>query len=414
VKLPNLSENFLCTHSLVRSIAFQMRSASATLREVARFARNVPCEEAFTAPASWYTMKEFHDLDGSAVFFKNWLVIGDTIRMSQPGNYMTGEFMGKPWLLSCDEDRNIRGFYNVCSHHAMCVAEGAGTQKNFVCPYHGWTYNLKGQLIKTVAMKGIKKFKPKQNGLKPLRICVQEPFILADFSQEGDLPEIDLSHLFGQLNVSNLAFVKSRTYDLKCNWKVFVDNYCDGGYHVPFKHKDLAAGVNFDSYQTELFDRYSVQCVSGNNEDARLGSRALYSFVYPNMMINRYGPWMDTNFVIPTSHNSCQVVFHWFADRDLHKQPEIIEDSINQSNKVQIEDEELCHGVQIGLQSGAYESGRYVPKYETPMHHFHSLLFDDYMSFENSRLNGNSDLLDATKSGLTDVNIENGKRLASA
>ena len=37
-------------------------------------------------------------------------------------------------------------------------------------------------------------------------------------------------------------------YDVACNWKVFVDNYLDGGYHVDVVHGDLTAGLDIDSY----------------------------------------------------------------------------------------------------------------------------------------------------------------------
>lgn len=82
-----------------------------------------------------------------------------------------------------------------------------------------------------------------------------------------------------------------------------MDNYLDGGYHVSVLHKDLTAGLDIDSYKTEVQERYSMQKVQGKeNEQAdRLGKSSVYAYLYPNMMINRYGPWMDTNVVIPKS-----------------------------------------------------------------------------------------------------------------
>ncbi|KAK6247973.1 hypothetical protein QUC31_019538 [Theobroma cacao] len=51
---------------------------------------------------------------------------------------------------------------------------------------------------------------------------------------------------------SPLAYVYRREYIIKCNWKVFCDNYFDGGYHVPYAHKGLASGLTLDSYTTSL------------------------------------------------------------------------------------------------------------------------------------------------------------------
>ena len=48
-----------------------------------------------------------------------------------------------------------------------------------------------------------------------------------------------------------------------------------------------------------------MQKVKGNESEQadRLGSSSVYAYLYPNMMINRYGPWMDTNVVIPQSES---------------------------------------------------------------------------------------------------------------
>ena len=71
--------------------------------------------------------------------------------------------------------------------------------------------------------------------------------------------------------------------------QVAIDNYLDGGYHVPVCHKDLNELLEEDTYKTEVYDGFSVQSTSGNNSDSRLGEDALFIHIYPNTFINRYG-----------------------------------------------------------------------------------------------------------------------------
>lgn len=97
-------------------------------------------------------------------------------------------------------------------------------------------------------------------------------------------------------------------------------------------------------------------------------------------MINRYGPWMDTNLVLPISPSQCRVVFDWFLDSSLVHDKDFIESSIADSEVVQKEDITLCEDVQNGLLSPAYDVGRYAPRVEQAMHHFHCLLHDDLSS----------------------------------
>ncbi|PRQ37104.1 putative choline monooxygenase [Rosa chinensis] len=65
---------------------------------------------------------------------------------------------------------------------------------------------------------------------------------------------------------------------------VYCDNYLDGGYHVPYAHKDLASGLKLDSYSTKVYEKVSIQeCEAGSKEggnDDRLGSKAPFSLCF--------------------------------------------------------------------------------------------------------------------------------------
>jgi choline monooxygenase len=183
------------------------------------------------------------------------------------------------------------------------------------------------------------------------------------------------------METAKLTYVASRSYDIECNWKVYVDNYLDGGYHVAVLHKALAGQLDLDTYVTEVFDRYSIQSVrspeaareaAGGDFAERIGSEALYAFVHPNLMLNRYGPILDTNWVVPLSQGRTRVVFDYYfrepGDRDF------VERSIAASHKVQLEDVEICESVQRGLGSPAYDRGIYAPKIEMAAYAFHRTL----------------------------------------
>ena len=61
---------------------------------------------------------------------------------------------------------------------------------------------------------------------------------------------------------SGLSYVRERVYKgVRCNWKVFCDNFLDGGYHVPVAHKGLAGSVDMASYSNHVFPHASVQTV---------------------------------------------------------------------------------------------------------------------------------------------------------
>ncbi|KAG1363532.1 putative Choline monooxygenase, chloroplastic [Cocos nucifera] len=150
---------------------------------------------------------------------------------------------------------------------------------------------------------------------------------------------------------------------------IFCDNYLDGGYHVPYARGGLASGLKLDSYSTlwniivlffhsmfllflnpecydgetctfYIFEKVSIQRCEGASVDEdgfdRLGSKAGYAFIYPNFMVNRYGPWLDTNLIIPLCFAKCQVIFDYFLDYSLLDDKVFIERSLKDSERVQM------------------------------------------------------------------------------
>nr|XP_004242785.1 choline monooxygenase, chloroplastic-like [Solanum lycopersicum] len=362
---------------------------------VLEFNPKIPIEEAITPPSSWYTDSCFYTHELNQVFFKGWQSVGYTEQIKEPRQYFTGRLGNVEYVVCRDDGGKIHAFHNVCRHHASLLASGSGKSSCFVCPYHGWTYGLDGALLKATRITGIKNFKVNEMGLIPMRVAVWGPFILLNF-ENGVLPEqesdFDLvgnewlgssSQILADGGVdASLSFLCRREYAIDCNWKVFCDNYLDGGYHVPYAHKGLASGLTLESYSTTIFEKVSIQrCETGSagkdQDFHRLGSKALYAFVYPNFMINRYGPWMDTNLVLPQGPRKCLVIFDYFLDSSVKGDESFIAQGLKDSETVQMEDIKLCEGVQRGLESPAYCSGRYAPQVEKAMHHFHSLLYEN-------------------------------------
>ncbi|KAF3452685.1 hypothetical protein FNV43_RR03118 [Rhamnella rubrinervis] len=355
---------------------------------VAQFDPKIPIEEAITPPSSWYTDPSFYTFELDRIFYRGWQAVGCTEQIKRLHEFFTGRLGNVEFVVCRGDDGKVHAFHNVCRHHASILAYGSGRKSCFVCPYHGWTYGLDGALLKATRITGIKNFVENEFGLIPIKVATWGPFVLLNMERDADT-DLDIvadewlgsssEVLSNNMVESSLSYVCRREYTIECNWKVFCDNYLDGGFHVPYAHKGLASGLKLDSYSTTICERVSIQkCVggSGENDYDRLGSKALYAFVYPNFMINRYGPWMDTNLVLPLGPRKCLVVFDYFLEASLKDDKAFIERSLKDSERVQMEDVMLCEGVQRGLESPAFSVGRYAPSVENAMHHFHCLLYD--------------------------------------
>ncbi len=160
---------------------------------------------------------------------------------------------------------------------------------------------------------------------------------------------------------AGFGFIARKSYTLDCNWKVYVDNYLDGGYHVPYLHKALNSVLDYSEYSIQNGPNYVVQSSpmvasqDASVAETRTGSRADYYWLYPNFMINLYEGVMDTNLVLPLGQEKCLVVFDFFFG---DSSEEYKAESVAVSDRVQEEDVGICESVQRGLHSREYGAGR--------------------------------------------------------
>jgi choline monooxygenase len=352
---------------------------------------NLPLDHASTIPSSWYTDKNFYQLELKTVFSRSWQLAARVDQVSQPGQYVTSDIAGEPILVVRGNDGVLRGFFNVCRHHAAAVmTEPEGKAAQLRCPYHGWTYSLEGELKGTPDFGGVCDFDRASNGLAPVELTGWENWLFVKLDRDGRTPMIEflgaaLVQQINQLQLRDLHWFERRHYSFDCNWKVFVDNYLDGGYHVPHLHKGLDSVLDYSNYMIENGRHHCLQWSPMVTEGAeaqtgavRKGDRALYYWIYPNFMINWYDGVMDTNLVVPRGVDRTEVIFDFYF-------PDVVSDEARQKNRasvevgqrIQDEDVAICKSVQRGLNSRAYQSGRLSVRREAGEHLFHRLLHAD-------------------------------------
>ena len=367
---------------------------------IASYDSNAPLDRAWTIPAPWYTDKGLYQLELQTVFSQSWQFVCRLDQVERAGQYVTADVAGEPLVIVRGHDDVLRGFFNVCRHHAAAVmTEPEGTASQLRCPYHGWTYSLAGELKGTPDFAGVCDFERSQNGLFPIETAAWEKWVFVQTGKNGgpspshnrttdaalkDFLGADLIAQIQPLHLSGLQWFERRHYSFDCNWKVFVDNYLDGGYHVPHLHKGLDSVLDYSNYKIENGKRFCLQWSSIVTEDAeaetgavRKGDRALYYWLYPNFMINWYEGAMDTNLVIPRSVDKTEVIFDFYFADVSETARERNRASVAVGQRIQDEDTDICKSVQRGLTSRAYQAGRLSVRREAGEHLFHRLLAAD-------------------------------------
>lgn len=355
---------------------------------------NADIARAWTLPASLYTDVRVFAAEKERIFARTWQVVGHAGQVANPGDYFTTELAGEPLVFVRGLDGQLRGFYNVCRHRAGPAAEGCGSRRLFRCGYHGWTYALDGALISATEIEGVEGFRAQDFALVPVRAEQWFNLVFANLDPHAPTLRDSLGELPRQAEKFPFAAMKlfeRRTYDMKCNWKTYVDNYLEG-YHLPSVHPGLNRELDYDAYVVEphLPGPGAERCcgyvrqfspIRGAQpgdatprryQEAREDLTTDYFWIFPNWMLNCYPDNVSLNLVLPLEPERTLAIFEWYLPESALATP-AAKASVEFSDQIQVEDVAICETVQKNLRSRSYSRGRYSVRQEKGVHAFHRM-----------------------------------------
>lgn len=194
--------------------------------------------------AERYLSKDYMETEWQRVWPKAWLFAGLVSDLAEPGEYVVFNLGRESILLGCDDSGSINAFYNVCQHRgARVMVNDHGWVKNFVCPYHGWTYTPGGELT---VVPDEDRFAQgvvcAERSLKPVRSEVWAGMVWV--CMDDDAPGLrdylgPLVELIDPYRIADMTLVQDQTVRLNCNWKAVFDNFGEL-YHVEHIHPQHA------------------------------------------------------------------------------------------------------------------------------------------------------------------------------
>ena len=111
-------------------------------------------------PARYYHGAEHFELERERIFQREWHAVARFDHLPDAGDYRAIDLFGEPIVLVRDEDSRLRALSRICRHRAFPIVEGEGNAKRLTCPYHRWSYDLRGQLRAAPCMEAVAGFDP--------------------------------------------------------------------------------------------------------------------------------------------------------------------------------------------------------------------------------------------------------------
>ena len=201
-----------------------------------------------------YTSDEIYRREVERIFHGHtWNYVGLEAEVPKPGAYKRSSVGPTPVVVARAEDGSINVFENRCAHRAaeFCRSH-RGETKDFVCPYHQWSYDLKGNLLGVPFRRGVDRkggmpadFKPADHGLKKLRVATRGGVIFASYADDMESIEAylgpailaDFDAAFDGRKLTVLGYYRNT---VPGNWKLYHENLKDP-YHATLLHTFLVS-----------------------------------------------------------------------------------------------------------------------------------------------------------------------------
>src|SRR4051812_41371319 len=102
-----------------------------------------------TLPGTFYADAAIFALEQERIFESLWFCAVRSSDLAGPGAFRTVTVGRESILVTRSRDGSIRAFFNVCRHRGarLCTEDAGEVQRAFQCPYHAWTYDLRGKLV---------------------------------------------------------------------------------------------------------------------------------------------------------------------------------------------------------------------------------------------------------------------------
>jgi salicylate 5-hydroxylase large subunit len=204
-------------------------------------------------PFAVYTDEDRHRRELERFFYQgHWCYVGLEAEIPKPGDFKRTAIGERSVIMTRAEDGAVHVVENVCAHRGMRFCrERHGNKKEFVCPYHQWSYATNGDLQGVPFRRGVRQdgkvnggmpadFNPKDHSLTKLKVAVRGGVVFASFDHDVESFEAYLGptilryfdRLFNGRQLTILGYNRQR---IPGNWKLMQENIKDP-YHPGLLH----------------------------------------------------------------------------------------------------------------------------------------------------------------------------------
>ncbi|MDE0309183.1 MAG: aromatic ring-hydroxylating dioxygenase subunit alpha [Acidiferrobacterales bacterium] len=317
-----------------------------------------------TLSADWYVNSDVYQKERERIFAPAWWLIAPLRQLTNPGDYVSDRICGWPVFAIRSADGQLRAFINICRHRgASVLPEGAGTAESIRCPYHGWLYDDRGQLLKAPKFGADPKTDCNTLSLREIGLHLWNDLVFVKIKPELG---VDFTEWIGEVDSLCQSFASPSDLDYHgeftvrgdLNWKTYCDNTVEG-YHLNLVHPRLGralaqGGVELFSVNEGRSVAFDVTHGSDGGGEFLRGRKGMWIYHFPGLQLVLGQNIFKAERVESTSPTT--VVsrnWAWYSGLSAAEK----DDSFQWAKQIVEEDFSICSQVTRNMQSGAYLPG---------------------------------------------------------
>lgn len=202
----------------------------------------------FVADADLYTDGDQYKAEQREIFLKQPLLACLSSDMPDPGDVMLFDEAGPSIVLTRDKQGEVHAFLNMCMHRGASVATSCGHKTRLVCRFHGWAYDLRGNLVKIPGDEGFSGVDPKARNLVRVPVGEWKGMIFVKATPGDERIDVegylgDFAPQLAMLRFEDVEPVYKSKLETSANWKLMLDTHGEGYHFASLHPKTIAPNV---------------------------------------------------------------------------------------------------------------------------------------------------------------------------
>lgn len=357
-----------------------------------------------TLSGEYYTSYDVFGREMKEIFSKEWICTERAGELAKPGAFRTMQVADESVIIVRSRDGKLNAFLNSCRHRGTPICEdGRGeTKRTLRCPYHAWTYDLDGRLIAAPNMDDMRDMDRGQYGLIPVALREFMGYIWLNLDEnpvsfedtviaQANARFADNDSL-AQYSLDDLAVGERRTYEVRGNWKLIVENFYEC-YHCATIHPQLVdilpefrdgeASQRKPGHGAAFGEGVEGFTIDGSagfdllpNLSEDLDRKYFGSTIRPLLIINLVPDHAIFHRLYPLGPDRTLVECDWLFNADLVASGADLSRSVGLFAVNNLQDFDVCEKAQRGMSSRAYKNGGVFVPLEHHISDFHRWVTD--------------------------------------